>query len=51
MKFNKALTMKIEEARKLIEELNREGIFAELDEKTGEITIKGSEFKKGKVYE
>ena len=42
--MNKRLKDKIEEARKLIEELKQDGICAELDKKTGEITIKFSEF-------
>ena len=42
--MNKRLKDKIKEARRLIEELKQEGVCAELDEKTGEITIKFSEF-------
>ena len=42
--MNKRLKDKIEEARKLIEELKQEGVCAELNEKTGEITIKFSDF-------
>ena len=42
--MNKRLKNKIEEAKKLIEELKQDGVCAELDEKTGEITIKFSEF-------
>ena len=42
--MNKRLKDKIEESRKLIEELKQDGICAELDKKTGEITIKFSEF-------
>ena len=42
--MNKRLKDKINEAKKLIEELKQEGVCAELDKKTGEITIKFSEF-------
>ena len=45
--MNKRLKEKIEEAKKLIEELKLEGVCAELDEKTGEITIKFSDFVAG----
>ena len=42
--MNQKLKNKIKEAKKLIEQLNQEGVCAELDEKTGEITIKFSNF-------
>ena len=42
--MNKRLKNKIEEAKKLIEELKQDGVCAELNEKTGEITIKFSDF-------
>lgn len=43
------LKEKIEKARKLVEDFKQCGVFSELDEKTGEITIHGSELDKAKV--
>jgi hypothetical protein len=46
LNYNKRLQEKIEKGRKLVEELRAVGIKAELDEKTGEVIVKGSEFVK-----
>ncbi|BAU28130.1 hypothetical protein DFP93_101206 [Aneurinibacillus soli] len=45
--MNERLEAKIENARKLQDELKSTGITAELDEKTGELKINGAEFTKG----
>ena len=42
----KKLKEKIEKAKKLTEELRSLGFQAEVDEKTGEVTIKSSELNK-----
>lgn len=44
MTYKKRLKEKIEKSKKLIEDFRALGIHAELDEKTGEVLINGSEF-------
>ena len=45
MNFKDRLNKKIKEARKLTEEFKKDGVNAELDEKTGEITVRFSDIR------
>jgi hypothetical protein len=51
MNYKKRLQEKIEKGRKLVEEFHALGIEAELDERTGEVTVKGSAFQNYKPQE